>query len=98
MVPGYIVTRISINDRERFREYAKAAFPTMEANGCEVLVDDGDTELLEGDWARERTVILKWPSKQAALDWYHSPEYQAVIGMRHESTDCDIVVVGGVGG
>lgn len=97
MAAGYTITRITVTDREKYREYARGAFPTMEKHGCEVLVDEKEPILLEGEWAGQRTIILKWPSRQAALDWYNSPEYQEIIGTRHEGADCDIVVVAGLG-
>lgn len=97
MPAGYTITRITVTDREKYKAYARGAFPTMDKHGCEVLVDERDPELLEGDWSGERTIILKWPSREAALEWYRSPEYQEIIGLRHEGAECDIVVVGGLG-
>jgi uncharacterized protein (DUF1330 family) len=97
MPAGYTITRITVTDREKYKEYARGAFPTMKKYGCEVLVDDKETEILEGDWKGERTIILKWPSRQAALDWYNDPDYQAVVGARHEGAETDFVLVEGLG-
>jgi uncharacterized protein (DUF1330 family) len=97
MPAGYTITRITVTDREKYKEYARGAFPTMKKHRCEVLVDDRQTEVLEGEWSGERTIILRWPSRQAALDWYNDPAYQEIVGLRHEGADADVVVVEGLG-
>jgi uncharacterized protein (DUF1330 family) len=96
MPAGYTVTTITVTDRDKYKEYARGAFPTMKTHKCEVLVDEHDPVLLEGDWTGARTIILKWPSKQAALDWYNSPEYQGIVGLRHEGAETNLVVVEGL--
>lgn len=96
MPAGYTVTTIVVTDKDKYKDYARGAFPTMKKHRCEVLIDDRDTILLEGEWASKRTIVLKWPSKQAALDWYNSPEYQAVVGLRHEGAQTNLVVVEGL--
>jgi uncharacterized protein (DUF1330 family) len=41
-------------------------------------------------------VIIEFPSRQAAVGWYESPEYQAVIHLRHEATgDGSCVILDG---
>jgi len=34
-----------------------------------------------------RTVILKFPSREDAMGWYNSPEYQAIRSERLEATE-----------
>ena len=38
---------------------------------------------MEGDALPPRTVVLEFPSVEAAKAWYNSPEYQEIIGIRH---------------
>lgn len=96
MPAGYTITTITVNDREKYREYARHAFATMEKHQCEVLVDESDPQLLEGEWTGRRTIVLKWPSRQAALDWYNSPEYQAIVDLRFAAAETNLVVVSGL--
>ena len=56
------------------------------AHGAERVIVDRDSELLEGS-AGEVTVVLRFPSKAAAKGWYDSPEYQAIIHLRTDSSE-----------
>jgi uncharacterized protein (DUF1330 family) len=53
-------------------------------------------DVLEGEWHGDRTVIIEFPSVEAARDWYNSPEYQAVIGQRLAAAESNAVILGGV--
>lgn len=44
----------------------------------EVLVLEERSEVIEGDAPFPRTVIIKFASREAAIAWYNSAEYQAV--------------------
>ena len=44
---------------------------------------------------RERHVVIEFPSYQAALDCYNSPEYQAARTFRTEAGIATIVLVEG---
>ena len=47
---------------------------------------------------KDRHVVIEFPSYQAALDCYNSPEYQFAIQERGEAGDVDLVVVEGYDG
>ena len=61
------------------------------------LVRGGTREVPEGK-VRGRTVVLEFPSFQAALDCYGSPEYQAAKALRAGKGELDLVVVEGYDG
>jgi uncharacterized protein (DUF1330 family) len=82
-VSAYFVFNYDITHPERFSEYAPAAQPSLRADGAKVLVADFDSEPQEGHPGRV-TIILEFDSKEAAREWYQSPEYQSV---RHLRTD-----------
>jgi len=54
-------------------------------------------ENVEGT-SRSRNVVIEFPSYQAALDCYHSPEYQALIQVRAPAGTADIVIAKGYDG
>jgi uncharacterized protein (DUF1330 family) len=75
--------------------YVATAMSTMMKGGGTVLVADDSPELLEGQWHGNRTVILGFESVEAARAWYRSPEYQAVIPIRQDAADANVVIVAG---
>ena len=64
--------------------------------GGRYLVRGGTREVVEGK-VRARTVVLEFPSYQAALDCYRSPEYQAAV-LRQGKAEFDLVVIEGYDG
>ena len=95
MPKGYVIFTESIRDRAGYDAYGQKARPTIVQAGGRVIIVHDDPEVLEGQWHGSRTVVLEFDTVEAARNWYRSPEYQAVIGERHASTDANAVIVGG---
>jgi uncharacterized protein (DUF1330 family) len=93
-MPAYIVVNATITDPALLDEYVAAAGATLGNHQVKPLVVTNEAEVLEGD-AGERVVVLEFPSRDAALAWYRSPEYQAVIGKRLNSTKGFLTLVDG---
>ena len=91
-VSVWVVGLISIDDAEAYVEYQKAAIPTViEAGGRVVAAGAGHT--LEGEPFPDGTVIVEFPSKEAALAWYESAAYQAIIGARLRASRASSIVI-----
>ena len=56
----------------------------------------GQVQVLEGDWAPERIVVLKFPSFEAAKDFYELPEYLKAREAREGAAIMRMVAVEGV--
>lgn len=99
-VPAYIVVQLQIKDKEAFfNKYAPAAGPTIQAHQGRGLVGSSSPEILEGQWANNWTVVLEFPSVQAAKAWYHSAAYQKAIPFRKAATEfTNMVLVEGFTG
>jgi len=39
-------------------------------------------------------VVIQFPDRQAAVNWYHSAEYQAIIPLRDQGMDSVFHLVG----
>ncbi len=84
---AYFIAQYLVKDPDLYKEYQRAAAPTIKASGAEVVVFDVAAETLEGEPPGPQTVILKFPDTAAAKAWYDSPEYQEIIGKRWAATD-----------
>lgn len=93
---GYFVLNYRINDQEAYQPYLAEVMQTLIAHNAEILVADFESEKIEGD-AGHVTVVLKFPSKEAANNWYHSPEYQNIIKLRTDHCDGIAVLAGAAG-
>jgi uncharacterized protein (DUF1330 family) len=95
-MPAYVIADVDITDAQRYADYTAQVPSALESNGGRFLVRGGATEMIEGDWLPGRLVIIEFPSMDAAQRWYDSPEYQAILGIRHEAATARIILTDGV--
>lgn len=92
----YVVSLIDITDPEGMRQYQKDYPPLIEAYGGRFLVRGGAVTALEGSWNRDRMVVMEFPDREAALAWYHSPEYHPLIAARQRYGRATLLMVDGI--
>ena len=97
MAKGYWIGRVDVNNDEGYKAYAAANPAIFKKFGGRFVVRGGKFEAPEGS-ARKRNVVIEFPSYQAALDCYNSPEYQANIKVRQAHATADIIVIEGYDG
>lgn len=86
------IAHVHVTDAEAYGKYAAGAGPAIAAHGGKFLARGGDYHTLEGA-ERERHVVAQFPSKQAAIDCYHSDEYQAALAHAKGAAERDLVIV-----
>ena len=72
---GYLIADVQVTNPEQYEAYKRWSTHAMQVHGAEVCVRGGQVQVLEGDWAPERIVILKFPTFDAAKAFYELPEY-----------------------
>ncbi len=97
MAKGYWIAHGTDNDAEAYKAYQAANAEPLAAFGGKFLVRGGSQTIAEGD-ARPRTVIIEFETYQAALDCYHSEQYQAAKALREGIASSDLVIVEGYEG
>jgi len=94
---AYALVQGNLQDIETFRRYASPAKESIAAHGGRLIVATENKDVREGPVLTNRTVIVEFPSREAAVRWYESAEYQALIPVRREATtDCTCVILDGV--
>ena len=94
-MPAYVITEVDVVDPQRYADYTAQVPATLEPYGGRFLVRGGATETIEGDWLPRRLVIIEFPSVEAAQRWYDSPEYQAIVRIRHEASTARMILAAG---
>ena len=97
MPKGYWIARIDVTDPERYKAYVAANAQPLKKYGARFLVRAGRFEIPEGS-TRSRNVVIEFPSYQAALDCWNSPEYQEAIKLRQPVSTGDLVIIEGYDG
>ena len=93
---AYVIADVDITDPERYKDYTAHTPESIARHGGRWVVRGGTTQVLEGDWNPSRIVVIEFPSVDAALEWFNSPEYQELAAIRREASTARIVVAEGV--
>ena len=97
MVKGYWIARLDINDQAAYDEYRKRNALAFANFGGKFLVRGGSFHQVVGD-ARQHNVVIEFPSHDAAIACYRSPEYAKAKALRAGAVDIDIIVIEGYDG
>ncbi|HXZ79380.1 MAG TPA: DUF1330 domain-containing protein [Terriglobales bacterium] len=88
-----VVTIKEIRDTEAFQQYAERVKPLIEDHGGRYIVIEKSPDVRDGQWSFVRTVMVEFPSAEAARRWYDSAEYREIIPLRKRAIDGNIVMV-----
>lgn len=94
MAKGYWVAQMDIHDPAAYDRYKARNGVAFAAYGGRFVIRGGQQQIIEGT-ARARTVVIEFPSYQAAVDCYHSAEYRDAMQERAGASTGDLVIVEG---
>lgn len=94
---GYWIGHGDVTDFEKHKRYMTADQAPIGRFGGRYLVRGGRQDIVEGK-SRSRTVVLEFPSYEAALACYRSGDYQAAKKFRDGNAKLDLVIVEGYDG
>ncbi|TMB65844.1 MAG: DUF1330 domain-containing protein [Chloroflexi bacterium] len=92
---AYVIAQFDVNDVNMYYEYASKIFETTKGYGRRILAAN-DAEVREGSIPHLRTIAGEFPSLDKARAWYDSESYQAIIGLRQNSTTGHLFMVEGL--
>lgn len=84
--PVHFIAHFTITDADKYRVYEKGFFPLLKAHNGTFVTYDDNANVLEGDTAAGRTVIIQFESEAACLAWWNSPDYRELATHRHAGT------------
>lgn len=97
MAKGYWVACVDVRDADAYQKYRAALAAPFQKFGATFLTRGGKSELVEGK-LRARVIVIEFPSYQAALDCYNSPDYQAAKKVRLDASAADLIILEGYDG
>jgi uncharacterized protein (DUF1330 family) len=94
---GYWIGHVDVTEPEGYKAYMVANMAPIGRYGGRFLVRGGAFETMDGS-VRSRSVLLAFPSYEAALACHRSPEYQAAAALRKDRAHIDLVACEGYDG
>lgn len=86
------IAHVTVTDAEAYGKYAELAGPAVAKHGGNFIARGGRFVQLEGK-ERPRNVVARFPSVDAAVDCYNSPEYQAALDFARGASERELMVV-----
>lgn len=86
------IAHVTVTDAEAYGKYAELAGPAIAQHGGEFIARGGRFVQLEGR-ERPRNVVARFPSVEAAVACYNSPEYQAALDHARGASERELMVV-----
>lgn len=71
-----IIVETNITNPNWVPEYLEKVTPMVNSHGGRYLTRTSSIELLEGDNMPQFSLVAEFPSKEAAIKFYHSEEYK----------------------
>ena len=90
---AYIIVGTTPKDLDSLQQYGALVPATLAKYSGEILIK-GPVEQLHGDFNYKAQVIIEFPSKDEALNWYNSDEYQALIAIRNKAMNSQFQLIG----
>ena len=94
MPKGYWVAHVDVDDPDVYAKYRDANAAPFAEYGARFLVRGGTATQKEGQ-SRARTVVIEFPTIEAAKACYESAGYQAAKAIRDPVSTGDLVIVEG---
>jgi uncharacterized protein (DUF1330 family) len=97
MAKGYWIAQVNVKNADGYKQYVGMLLDIFRKHGARYVTRGGAMEIMEGQ-SHPRLVIIEFPSYQAALDCYRSPEYAKAIAVRQAAADANLIVAEGYDG
>ena len=96
MTAGYVIAQLKVTNPENYKEYVAKVSEVVKKFWGEYLVRNGEYQVVEGEDNFPRIVIIKFPTYEKALEWYHSDEYKLVKEIRLNNSEGSNIIVKGL--
>ena len=87
------VIETNVTDPSWIEEYTKHVTPMVLKCGGRYLTRTADVELVEGDEKPQFSVVAEFPSREIALEFYNSGEYEPYKKSRLAGSVCKFLLV-----
>jgi uncharacterized protein (DUF1330 family) len=94
---AYWISRCVVHDPVQYKRYTDLVPAIIAAHGGRVLARGGKYRIMEGPETFHRFVVIEFPSLQAGVGCFESPEYRAAAAFRRDGGGIveNVIVEGG---
>ncbi len=90
---AYVIIAVAVSDWDAFGAYGLALGHVVHRQGGSLLATGINAPALQDTSTQTVVAIMRWPSMQAATDFYESPAYRPHRDARRACSDASIVTI-----
>ena len=91
MKPAYVVGNITVLDQDKWSEYCGKVPTTLIQWEGQLVFRGKQQAILGGQYQHSDAVVIQFPNIDALNAWFRSEEYQALIPLREQAANIDLV-------
>ena len=89
----YAIASLKITDRDAYNRYQAAFMEVFQRYSGTLLAADEAPRIIEGEWDRDKVVLMSFPDEAAFREWAESPDYQRISEDRRAGADTVVALV-----
>ena len=93
----YAIAQLRFTDRAAYDRYQARFMEVFARHPGTLLAADESPTVVEGQWDREKVVLMSFPDEPSFRGWAESPEYQQISKDRRAGADTVVLLVKGLG-
>ena len=74
----YAIAQFEIHDRQSYDRYTAKFWDVFIQFQGSLLVNDENPKVLEGEWSKDKVVVMSFPDEAAFMEWVTSPQYREI--------------------
>ena len=92
----YAIAQLKFVDRAAYDRYQAKFMDVFRRHPGTLLAADESPQVIEGEWDREKLVLMSFPDEAAFRSWAESPEYQQISRDRRIGADTVVLLAQGL--
>jgi uncharacterized protein (DUF1330 family) len=92
---AYVIAEVTITDPPGYDAYRQMVPATVAKYGGKFVVRGGQLEMLEGNWAPKRLVVIEFENAERAKQWWASEDYREAKALRQRTAQTNMIVIEG---
>ncbi|ORW34023.1 hypothetical protein AWB91_00190 [Mycobacterium paraense] len=92
----YAIAQLRFTDRAVYDRYQARFMDVFRGHAGTLLAADESPKVVEGEWDREKVVLMSFPDEAAFHAFVQSPEYEDIAKDRRAGADTVVLLVQGL--
>jgi uncharacterized protein (DUF1330 family) len=95
-VTVYAIAQLRFTDRSAYDRYQAKFMKVFSEYAGTLLAADESPQVVEGQWDRDKVVLMSFPDEAAFRSWAKSTEYERISKGRRAGVDTAVLLVKGL--